>query len=205
MTDAPRKRVRLPAPVRAKHLLAAALVEFSEHGFAAARIEDIAHRAGLSKSGVYAHYDSKEAIFEALLEDTLQPSPDAPPPVLDESTTVETFVAEFIDGCYRRMADPAVLGMLRLMIAESTRVPELIQRWHQSFVVSFHRTQADTLARAVERGLVRASPLTEQFSLAYAPVLYAAITQLVTGQPSLADPALRDAHARMMLSLLRVP
>jgi len=135
----------------------------------------------------------------------MQPAPDAPPPVLDEATTVEAFVDAFIDGCYRHMADPTVLHMLRLMIAESTRVPELIQRWHHSFVVSFHRTQADTLARAVERGLVRASPLTDQFSLAYAPVLYAAITQLVTGQPSLADPALRDAHARMMLSLLRAP
>lgn len=205
MTAPTRKRVRLPAEVRARHLLEAALVEFAEHGFTATRIEDIAHRAGLSKSGVYAHYASKEAIFEALLTHVMEPGPDQAQPLEEDFESVESLVDRFIDRIYTRMADPRVLGMLRLMVAESARVPALIQRWHAEFVVSFHRAQARTLARGVERGVIREGPLTEHFPLAYAPALSAAITQIVTGHDSLGDPALRDAHRRMMVDMLRPP
>lgn len=198
-----RKRTRLPANVRARQLLDAALVEFSEHGFAATRIEDIAGRAGLSKSGVYAHYASKEAIFEALLAHVMQPADDQENPLSDDADSAEALVDGFLSRCYDRMSDPRVLGMLRLMVAESARVPALIQRWHGAFVVGFHRAQAQTLERAVERGLIRRSPVTEHFALAYAPVLYAAIGQIVTGQPVLADPVTRDAHRRMLLDMLR--
>lgn len=203
MNDETRKRTRLPADVRARQLLDAALVEFSEHGFAATRIEDIAHRAGLSKSGVYAHYASKEAMFEGLLAHVMQPPDDAPMPLPADADSVETLVEQFIDRAYTRMADPRVLGMLRLMVAESARMPALIQRWHSSFVVGFHRSQADILKRAVERGVIRSGPMTAHFPLAYAPVLYAAISQIVTGQPALTDPATREAHARMMVDALR--
>ena len=68
-----RKRVRLKPEVRSRLILEAALVEFGARGFSATRIEDIARRAGLSKSGVYAHYAGKEEIFEALLNLTLAP------------------------------------------------------------------------------------------------------------------------------------
>lgn len=44
-------RQRLPPEVRALQILDAALVEFSERGFAATRMEDIARRCGLSKGG----------------------------------------------------------------------------------------------------------------------------------------------------------
>ena len=62
------QRRRLPPAVRVGQILDAALQEFSQAGYAGARMDDIALRAGLSKGGLYAHFDSKEAVFEALLE-----------------------------------------------------------------------------------------------------------------------------------------
>lgn len=49
-------------------ILAAAEAEFTERGYAAARILDIARRAGLSVGGLYRHFDSKEALFASLME-----------------------------------------------------------------------------------------------------------------------------------------
>src|SRR5262245_40274244 len=52
---------------RPAELLDAALNEFFEKGFAAARLEDIAARAGVSKGTIYLYFDSKEDVFEALV------------------------------------------------------------------------------------------------------------------------------------------
>lgn len=78
-----RKRVRLTPDIRIGLILDAALAEFSRNGFAATRIEDIAAHAGLSKAGLYAHFASKEAIFEALLVRTLSLPISTPPPELE--------------------------------------------------------------------------------------------------------------------------
>ncbi|AJX34943.1 TetR/AcrR family transcriptional regulator [Burkholderia oklahomensis] len=66
-------RCRLPADVRVNQILDAALAEFSASGFAGARIDDIAARAGMSKGGVYTHFGSKDEIFDALIERSLMP------------------------------------------------------------------------------------------------------------------------------------
>ena len=75
-------RQRLPPEVRVLQILDAALVEFSERGFAAARMDDIARRCGLSKGGLYAHFAGKEEVFEALLTRSLAPPDFGQMPVL---------------------------------------------------------------------------------------------------------------------------
>ncbi len=56
---------------RREQLLSAALKVFAAKGFAAAKISDIASRAGLSHGLVYHYFSSKEQIFLALLERAL--------------------------------------------------------------------------------------------------------------------------------------
>ena len=65
--DKPALQRRLPPALRVQQILDNALLEFEGHGFQAARMETIAQRSGLSKGGLYAHFDSKEQLFEALL------------------------------------------------------------------------------------------------------------------------------------------
>ena len=50
---------------RRAQLLDAALDEFFEKGFSAARMDDIARRAKLSKGTLYLYFDSKKAMFQA--------------------------------------------------------------------------------------------------------------------------------------------
>ncbi len=54
---------------RRAQILRAARAVFIEHGYLAARVEDVAKRARLSKGAVYFYFDSKRAIFDALVEE----------------------------------------------------------------------------------------------------------------------------------------
>src|SRR6266550_6654530 len=61
------QRWRRRKEARPAELLDAALDVFFEKGFAAARLEDIAARAGVSKGTVYLYFSSKEDVFDALV------------------------------------------------------------------------------------------------------------------------------------------
>lgn len=61
---------RDPDRTRAK-ILAAAVAEFAANGFAGARIDRIASRAGANKRMIYHHFGGKQAVFEAVLADQL--------------------------------------------------------------------------------------------------------------------------------------
>lgn len=54
---------------RRAQILRAARAIFIEKGYLAARVEDIAKRANLSKGAVYFYFESKRAIFDALVDE----------------------------------------------------------------------------------------------------------------------------------------
>ena len=51
-----------------ERILTAALEMFSQNGYAGTNIRELSASLGLVKSGVYKHYESKEAIWNALLD-----------------------------------------------------------------------------------------------------------------------------------------
>ena len=66
----PRRRRKEARPAE---LTAAALDLFVEKGFAATRLDDVAVRAGVSKGTLYLYFDSKEALFKAVVEEGIVP------------------------------------------------------------------------------------------------------------------------------------
>ena len=58
---------RPPNPEAPQRLLEAARACFAEVGVDAARVQDIAERAGFSKAAFYLYFDSKEAVFARLI------------------------------------------------------------------------------------------------------------------------------------------
>src|ERR1700690_2348464 len=64
---------RTKATARRDAILAAALHEFSVNGFAAARLDDVARRAGVAKGTIYVHFKDKEALFQDLIRFNLVP------------------------------------------------------------------------------------------------------------------------------------
>ncbi len=68
-TAAPEERQR-DADRSQNTILNAARDEFSEHGLGGARMDRIATRAGLNKRLIYYYFADKEALFQAVLEQT---------------------------------------------------------------------------------------------------------------------------------------
>jgi len=59
-----------PARVSPDRILAAAALEFSERGYAGARVDRIARRAKVNKAMLYYHFSSKQGLYRTLLRQT---------------------------------------------------------------------------------------------------------------------------------------
>ncbi len=64
----------LPEQARRDQILAAARSCFVNRGYHPTRMEDIASAAGLSKGGVYFHFQSKQEVFDALVQEEFDAS-----------------------------------------------------------------------------------------------------------------------------------
>ena len=70
--DTPRWRRRKEA--RPGEILQAALTVFAEKGFAAAKLSEIARRAGVSKAALYLYFETKEDLFRAVARTLVAPN-----------------------------------------------------------------------------------------------------------------------------------
>ncbi len=196
-------RQRLSPEVRVLQILDAALVEFSEHGFNAARMDDIAGRCGLSKGGLYAHFQSKEEVFKALLTRLLA-SPDwderSPPPA---TAGARAFAKWLVDGLYAVMGQPASVAGMRLLVAESARVQDLAQVWESAVVQPQVALIGQMLASHLAPSGSAPSLLVRQPWLVLAPVVHTLLSQVIFGWTSPARMAAhRQAHTDLLTELL---
>jgi AcrR family transcriptional regulator len=71
MQTSPKPAVKLHRKERQKAILEGAAKAFVKHGFNATSLDDIASSAGISRALLYRHFDSKQAIYTAIISDTL--------------------------------------------------------------------------------------------------------------------------------------
>ena len=74
-------------------VLAASRREFSEHGYAEAKVDRIAEQAELTRGAVYSNFPSKRALYLAVLIDLVENSGAAGPPVRGTSRPAELSTA----------------------------------------------------------------------------------------------------------------
>ena len=86
-----------------ERILAAALEMFSQNGYAGTNIRELSASLGLVKSGVYKHYESKEAIWNALLDRMIAyygehfGSPEHLPPIPDTPEGLVTMTMQMVN------------------------------------------------------------------------------------------------------------
>jgi AcrR family transcriptional regulator len=95
------------ADARRRALLEAALAVFARHGYKKASMDEVAHAAGVSRQGLYLHFQSKEDLFRAAVAHALQRSQAAVAAVVEapagsvEDKLVGAFdewVGQFVDA-----------------------------------------------------------------------------------------------------------
>ncbi len=135
-------------------ILAAALDEFSSRGFEAARLDDVARRAGVAKGTIYLYFRDKESLFQELIRAMLTPlvgtiealgEADLPLPALADRI-VELFVREVYET---RRKD-----VVRLMISEGRRFPKLAEFYYREVLSRIIAAVRSLLRRAAARGEV---------------------------------------------------
>jgi len=186
----PEPRWRRRADARPEEILEAALAEFTERGFEAARMEDIGKRAGLSKAGVYLYFPSKMALLEALIEARVSPLA-AQAQSLAQAGKDDPLAALRLLArvAAHRIADPNVFAVPRLVIGLSGRFPQIAE-YYRTHVVERARGALEALIdAAIAKQQIRAADKNAIVRVFIGPMFFEAMwTHVLRGESALADP-----------------
>ncbi|MFA7436934.1 TetR/AcrR family transcriptional regulator [Castellaniella sp.] len=197
-------RLRLTPEERVPQILDAALAAFSRQGFAATRMDDIARQAGLSKGGLYAHFDSKDAIFKALLDRSLNRMRWEDMPQLAAGASSRAVAEWVVNQLDATVLAPDTVAIVQLLIPERARVPLRVNEWKNS-VGHLRATQvAGLIAKNLASGPLRGSVLARHPWLALSPAIHVLLWRVLFGPDSAPDPDFRQAHIDLLCELLAV-
>jgi AcrR family transcriptional regulator len=202
----PRQRLK---DIRPQQLLDAALTLFVEKGFAAARSEEVAHLAGVSKGTLYLYYPSKEELFKAVVRQNIGKLIGEAGEIIAsfEGSTAGLLVRLF-DIWWDRVADSNVGGLHKVVLAEVRNFPELAQFYADEVIVPAHDLFEGVIRRGIERGEFRPVDTGAVAHAVMAPMIFLMLHKHSFGacpiQGCDVDPkATLMAHADLMLNGLR--
>ncbi len=177
------KRWRRRTEARPAEILDAALAVFAEKGFAAARLEQVAKAAGVSKGTLYLYFDSKEALFEAVVRSAIVPRiADAEALLRDHRGSAADLLAALYHRFAAVMADEQVSAIPKLVIGEAGNFPELAKFYLREVVSRGLRLMAAVLELGVARGEFRPMNVAHTTRLMIAPVLFLALWRQSLGR-----------------------
>jgi AcrR family transcriptional regulator len=179
-TPSPPEPKKDPKAGKVNDILAAALEEFFQQGFAAARLDGIAERAGIGKGTIYLYFDSKEALFEAAVRSIIGPVFErAERFAADPSMAAADMLRGMITTFYREVIATERRRILRLLIAEGPRFPRLLEFYHREVIQRGMAAVRHVLAHGVARGEFRASLPVDYPQVIIGPAIIGAIWMLL--------------------------
>ncbi|HEU4956435.1 MAG TPA: TetR/AcrR family transcriptional regulator [Sphingomicrobium sp.] len=198
------RKFRRRAEERPGEICAAALRVFAEKGFAAARLDEIAKRAGVSKGTLYLYFKDKEQLFRAVVRDTVVPNvenlrSDLIQAGMPFDALIRLFLATFVEVTNR----VPVGAVAKMVISESRNFPELAKVWHDEVVSKALGTITALIEMAQAKGEVRAGDARLHAFTLMGPmlmgVIYRETLEPVGGEP-LDFAALARQHADTVLT-----
>ena len=157
---------------RPSELAEAALGLFVEKGYAATRLDEVAARAGVSKGTLYLYFDSKEALFKAVITMGIDPVM-----ARGESMFAElrddpvALLRALLAGWWELVGATELAGIPKLMIAEARNFPELARFYHEEVISRGRALVAGALELGIERGLIRPVDIPSAVQVLMAPLL----------------------------------
>lgn len=169
---------------RREILLESALDEFFDKGYKAARMDDIAAKAGLSKGTLYLYFKSKEALFSALIDNVAIPNVEAVEVIKVTEQSACQAIQQFCQMAPQILRHSKLPKMMKILIADAGVFPELVSRYREQVVERVLDTITAILQRGVESGELRMDNPSLTARLVIAPVVLSAIWQVVFDQSS---------------------
>ncbi len=146
----------LPEAERRGQILRAARGVFIESGFLAARVEDVARRARLSKGAVYFYFDSKRAIFDALVDEELAHTEsfleEAQRDTRPAAIKLVDLGKKYLDYFAGLKSPPRFFMLMSEMAIRDEALRERVTRVHEHFVGGI----ASVVEQGIEEGIFAA-------------------------------------------------
>ena len=138
---------------RPQEILEAAFVEFSRNGYATTTLDQIAERAGVTKGTIYVYFENKEHLFISMVREITKATLDTVQGMFEshEGSTADLLRTQFSFIYQHIVEDRRRREVVRMLIAEASRFPELADRYHQEIL----RPCLDMLRQAIQRGMDR--------------------------------------------------
>lgn len=166
-----RKRQRRK-DARPAEIIAAAMRLWAERGFAATRLEDVAAGADIAKGTIYRYFPSKEALFEAAMQDRLAATMDRARDMAQGfDGPAREMLARFFDTVRAELVEGGSVVFLRILLSEGHRFPDLVARYETVVLSRGLSTVRAILAAGVARGDLRPEALDCDPRLLMAPAM----------------------------------
>ncbi len=187
---------------RPAELTAAALDLFVEHGYAATRLEDVARAAGVSKGTLYLYFDSKEALFKAVVREGIVSALECGERLAAAHRgSARALLEELLAGWWDLIGSRKIGGIPKLMFSECRNFPDLCRFYFEEVTRRGLRLIAAALQRGIDEGEFRDMDVELSAQLVWAPEAFLNLWQHAYGA---CDPRPVDASAyiRQHLDLL---
>ena len=195
-----RGRPAQDVPKRRQAILDAALEEFAARGFAAARLDDMARRAGVAKGTIYLYFPDKGSLFQELVRAMLSPLIAAIEAAALREIPIRALVELILNTFVSDIYETRRKDVLRLIITEGARFPGLAEFYYREVIARVLPAVRERLRLAVEQGELAHDALARFPQLLVAPGLMALIwSGLFERFAPLDVRALMRAHLELLL------
>ncbi len=189
---------------RPQEITAAAFEVFAEKGYAAARVEEVARRAGVSKGLMYRYFETKEELFKAVIRSVVIARVDALLSAVEETElSSEAFMRGPLIDFMKSVPGSPVAVVIRLLLAEGQRHPDLVDYYWENVVSRGLEAIRGFLRRGVDRGEFRHSPVSELPQLVLAPMMLSMIWRILFAERPLDVDRLMNTQIDMILTYIR--
>ena len=189
---------------RPQEITDAAFQVFAEKGYAPARVEEVAKRAGVSKGLLYLYFRTKEELFKAVIRSFVIRRVDALLVAVENTElSSEAFIRGPLVEFMKQMPGSPVAVVIRLLIAEGRRHPDLLDFYWDNVVSKGMRAMSRIVERGVERGEFRDSAVSELPQLLIAPVMVSVIWKTLFEKHRLDTDRLIETHIEMLLDYVK--
>ncbi len=187
---------------RQQEILAAAFEVFAAHGYEAARIDDVARQAGIAKGTIYLYFPNKDRLFQAVVRTLIPKRFDVLVKTLPGSPS--ELLRALLSQMYMNVVRNQKVGaIVRMLVAESGRFPQLAEIYHQEIIVPGIRAMRQVLMQGVASGEFRETKVLDFPQIVVAPALLAMVWQLLFAEHHPLDlTAFMQAHVDFVLSSL---
>ncbi len=189
---------------RPQEITDAAFQVFAEKGYAKARVEEVAQRAGVSKGLLYLYFRTKEELFKAVIRSVVMRRLDALLVEVDETElSSEAFIRGPLLEFMTRLPRSPVAIVIRLLIAEGQRHPDLVEFYWDNVVSKGLATISRLVERGIERGEFRPSAVTDLPQLLIAPMMVSVIWTILFSKHPVDTDELVKTQFDMILAYIK--